>query len=452
VIQRFQIEDLISQDPSGVLFRVLDTQTGHPVAVRRFFPFGADGGGLQADEQAAYQSALERLAGLHHPALRSVICGGCDPVDGMPYIATEWIEGESLQWFIEQDPLVVEVAIEVIDQALAVSELLSQALAKEAVWVETELPMIIYGNEQSGRRFTFWISPLKWLGGAGISSGLQSIITLTEDIMDWENRRGSDPTIHGLDNWLDWLRGAADTASLHEARAMLAAMVAAPSSPVAPRLAAPLAGPQIKARRSTSSKMLWVVNIGLAVVAVGLGEWVLIRKRIDEASRPLPVLVPPVSSSGKKGPVTPGQENPAVAQQAAEPGVLIPKVDPEKVKILATQRKAAEMNKGVISWNSRELLVQNAGKEVVVEGVFAAIGFSDSEKTLYLLFSKQPDQNEPRGAVLLNSAAADLTEDALKPLIGRKIRLRGIVGVQTISGLQRPDIKIKERASIHVIE
>ena len=421
------------------------------MAVRRFFPFGADGGGLQVDEQSAYQIALERLAGLQHPALRSVICGGCDPVDGMPYIATEWIEGESLQWFIEQDPLAVEIAAEVIDQALAVSELLSQVLAEEAVWVETELPMIIYGNEQSGRRFTFWISPLKWLGGHGKSSGLKSIITLTEDIMDWKNRSGSGPTGHGLDNWLAWLRGVAATASLHEAREMLAAMVGVNSPPVATQLAAPPVRPQVQARRSSSFRMLWVINIGLAVMAAGLGEWVLIRQRVDEASRPLPVLVPPVSNNGKKGPAIPGKEHPA-ARQAAEPGVLIPKVDPERVKILATQRKAAEDNKGVISWNSRELLVQNAGKEVVVEGVLADIGFSDSEKTLYLLFSKPPGQNDPRGAVILKSAAADLTEDALKPLIGHKIRLRGMVEVQTISGLQRPDIKIKERASIQVIE
>ena len=89
--RRFQIEDLTAQDETGVVFRALDTETGATVAVRRFFPFGANGGGLSADEQSAYDIAVGRLAGLNHPAMRAVICGGCDPVDGMPFIATEWV-------------------------------------------------------------------------------------------------------------------------------------------------------------------------------------------------------------------------------------------------------------------------------------------------------------------------------------------------------------------------
>ncbi|MCU0753383.1 MAG: hypothetical protein MUC40_10260, partial [Akkermansiaceae bacterium] len=58
---RFQIEDLILQDATGVVFRAIDTQTGLPVAVRRFFPFGAEGGGLQPDEITAYHIAIGRL-------------------------------------------------------------------------------------------------------------------------------------------------------------------------------------------------------------------------------------------------------------------------------------------------------------------------------------------------------------------------------------------------------
>ena len=56
-------------------------------------PVRRGGGGLLEEEQAAYNIAVGRLAGLQHPALRAVVCGGCDPVDGIPFIATEWIEG-----------------------------------------------------------------------------------------------------------------------------------------------------------------------------------------------------------------------------------------------------------------------------------------------------------------------------------------------------------------------
>ncbi len=163
VSKRFHIEDLIVQDASGVVFRAVDTESSSPVAVRRFFPFGPEGGGLHEEEQAAYGVAIKRLAGLSHPALRSVICGGCDPVDGMPFIVTEWVDGESLRPLVDEAPLSVENATELITQALEVCELLSLVLAEDAVWVETDLQSIVLGKDQSGRRFTFWISPLKWL-------------------------------------------------------------------------------------------------------------------------------------------------------------------------------------------------------------------------------------------------------------------------------------------------
>ena len=74
---RFHIEELVDQDESGVVFRAVDSETGTIVAVRRFFPFGAGGGGLNEDEQAAYQIAISRLASLRqtYPNLEGVIIG-----------------------------------------------------------------------------------------------------------------------------------------------------------------------------------------------------------------------------------------------------------------------------------------------------------------------------------------------------------------------------------------
>jgi hypothetical protein len=92
-MKRFEIEDIVDQDASGVVFRAVDSSTGREVALRRFFPFGPDGGGLEGDEQLAYGNAVEILTGLQHPGLRAVVGGGCDSVDGLPFIATEWIDG-----------------------------------------------------------------------------------------------------------------------------------------------------------------------------------------------------------------------------------------------------------------------------------------------------------------------------------------------------------------------
>ena len=84
MVRRFQIEDMVAQDAAGIVFRALDRQTGELVAISRFLPFGVNGGGLSDEEQAEYQVVVERLCAIRHPAMRSVIGGGCDAVDGMP--------------------------------------------------------------------------------------------------------------------------------------------------------------------------------------------------------------------------------------------------------------------------------------------------------------------------------------------------------------------------------
>ncbi|MEO8616217.1 MAG: hypothetical protein ABI600_13815 [Luteolibacter sp.] len=51
----------------------------------------------------------------------------------------------------------------------------------------------------------------------------------------------------------------------------------------------------------------------------------------------------------------------------------------------------------------------------------------------------------------MSSTGPDLSEEALTPLLGKKIRLRGILNVQKDFGLQRPDVSIKTRSAIEVI-
>lgn len=489
MIQRFQIEDLIVQDASGVVFRALDTDTGKTVAVRRFFPFGVDGGGLHADEQTAYNIALNRLAGLSHPSLRSVVCGGCDPVDGMPYIATEWIEGEPLEPVIAQGPLSTEAAVTLITQALEVSELLSHVLAEEAVWVETELSTIVVGSPESGRGFTFWISPLKWLGGNGENRGLESIIVLVEEVMGWKGRMVNEQAGRGLGGWLKWLRGAATTTSLHEARELLAASVGAEPPAPAKILVATATQPMIRTVKPVSSKKPLIVAAGLVIVGVCLGGWLWQRQRMhlalaaeeappatsapaalptakpQPAERAItkPAAPPPATNVAAPAPAEPAPEPPAPAPSpateeedalaranrlAAELSAQAAQVEKKAEVNLAAQQAAVDKQGGVFSPEHRELLIQQDNKEVTVTGVLEKFDYSGTKKTLYLLFAGDSGWNAARGSVVLSSAPADLNEDALKPLVGKKILLRGKVEVQKGAGQERPLVVIKERAAI----
>jgi hypothetical protein len=438
VHNRFQIEDLIIQDATGVVFRAIDAQTGMAVAVRRFFPFGAAGGGLESEEVTAYKIAIERLAGLKHPALRSVICGGCDPVDGMPFIATEWIEGDAIDAYVRQEPLPAAVAAQLLTQALEVSELLSQVLAEEAVWVETDLKTIILGNEASGRGFTFWISPLKWLGGLEQARGLRAIATLAEEVLDWSGRVVGDQAGGGLGAWLKWLRGAADTASLREARENLAAALGENPPPPATELVVTASRP-ITPRKSKTPLLL---ACGCTLIAIGIGGWLVTRHRMPRNLQG-EVLAKLLEDSekdaqpAKQSPVT-GTSMSAVNQRQAE---LAAKAAEKRRELAAKEMELAGRG-GVFTPSDGDLLALHKGKTETLEGKVAGTGVSSSGKTLYLHFSPEPSATEPRGALRFSG----VDESDAKAWVGKNVRLRGRVEVED----ERPQILVTDPKGIEV--
>ncbi len=437
MITRFQIEDLVAQDGSGVVFRALDKETGLRVAVRRFFPFGVEGGGLLADEQAAYHRALGRLTGLRHPAMRAVIGGGCDPVDGMPYIVTEWIDGVPLQECLARSPLSGSAAIGLLGQVVDVCGRLSQLLGEEAVWVDTGMQSLIVGTADSGRGITCWIAPLRWLGEEAQSSRLQPLIDLTEKLM----RRAGGQAASGLGGWLNWLRQEAGTATLSEARARLEAV--AGEEVLSPRKRVVIPAVRRSPLLLVAANGWWIVNLGLTCVAIVLGAWLSILVRLHDGGSS-------ASAAESHKPAVTGR--PAEAAAVVDLPVMAQPAELPQPAAVGALAPVARRNDGVIHWSHRELLAHIDDQAVVVEGVLAKIDFSGRKKTMYLLFSKEPEKNDPRGAVMRKSAGVELSESALAPLIGKKVRLHGTVKVQKGFGLERPDIFLKDRGAIEIVE
>jgi hypothetical protein len=71
---------------------------------------------------------------------------------------------------------------------------------------------------------------------------------------------------------------------------------------------------------------------------------------------------------------------------------------------------------------------------------------------MYLQFSKQAGLGDVRAAVEKANLTGDLTEEKLRPLIGKRIRLRGMVKLYKAGSLQRPVILILNRRSIEVVD
>lgn len=474
MVRRFQIEDMMTQDASGVVFRALDTETGLPVAVRRFFPFGVNGGGLSEEEQADYNVALERLSGISHPAMRSIITGGCDPVDGIPFIATEWVEGVALQVFLERGPLTPVEATHLLTLAMEVCEQISQVLDEEAMWVETNVHTIIVGAEDEARGITFWISPLKWLGKNDGERGLTSLVSLTEDVMGWRGKMILDHEGEGLGSWLKWLREAPKLTTLYQARQKLAAVAGAAAPAPAP-VRRPLRSPVRAAapvRKKGKSSMPFVFGGILSLATIAFGGWGLIQwnnARLKAIVDSIAVNEPLVETSITKPP--PDPEAPVTEVSAStrpsdeQPRPKAPDRTPEQIRLEAIEfsrsaqkadqakaEKLAEIAKrnGVHHLADSELLLERVGDVVTLEGTLGAVERSSKGKgkTIYLIFSGAGDSGKGRGGIEVSKARGDLSESVIAGLIGKKLRIEGTVRGDGFGRAKIPVVMIEKRKAI----
>lgn len=275
-MSRFEIEDIVSQDKRGIFFRAYDSEKGHAVALRRFFPYGQEGGGLNQEEAVAFPIAAKRLNAVRHESLRSVIAGSVDPIDGIPFIVAEWIDGAPLEAILDGGKLDAVHVTELLRLALEVSLALSEVLGEEAVWVETEACSIFVGSQESCRGFVFWLSPFKWLGAEFGSRNLAAIVELGERLMGWKGKLISDKAGNGLGGWLRWVTANPD-AGLAQA---LEALAAAHSDGVGPTLSSPTftiptsAQSLVKVKPlSATSPLMIAACIGMLLAVGGLSVY-----------------------------------------------------------------------------------------------------------------------------------------------------------------------------------
>lgn len=420
-----------------MVFHALDVETGKPVALRRFFPFGVDGGGLFDEERKGYDLAVARLAGLSHPGLRAVLTGGCDPVDGIPFVVTEWIAGESLQERLERESFTPAAAILLLDRALEISELLSRALGEEAVWVETSPAMILADSEDTGRGFTFGISPLRWLGTDASRRSLLSVAELAEQLLGWRGRVVADHAGGGMGSWLKWLRANAESISLLQVRQSLAHATggSAPEPVRSIELSAPR---QVLLQPPSSTRSLVLIGL-LALVVVAAGGW-LIKHPPTTGTDPAPAAAPAL----RRDVAPPAEPQAAESRRLAEINVLAAQLAEGGQPQAAGDTPAG----GVFQSGDTQGLLNEKGREVTVEGVLKNVRVSDSGKTIYLEFLETGPLEEVRGYFMTKNMAEDMSEQALRLLVGKRIRISGHVRVMRYFKAAWPEVLLKDRKSI----
>jgi eukaryotic-like serine/threonine-protein kinase len=115
VDDRFEVQSFAGSGGMGSVYRSLDRATGHAVALKVLH--GGDEGSL-----ARFAQEARALAGLNHPHIVSFVAHGVAPSGG-PYLAMEWLDGETLEARLAREELRV-------DQSLSLARQVAAALAE----------------------------------------------------------------------------------------------------------------------------------------------------------------------------------------------------------------------------------------------------------------------------------------------------------------------------------
>ncbi|MGB6220636.1 hypothetical protein [Haloferula sp.] len=422
VTNRYEILDILSQDGSGVSFHAQDRESGKEVVVRRFFPFGTDGGGLQGEEKLAYEIGVKRLQEISHPALRSVLDGGTDPVDGMPFLVTEWLEGEMLSERMKDGHLSPESVRAIADLALETSQILSEAFGEEAIWIETDPTTIIVSDQDAARQVTFWISPLRWLGDPSVRSDLKPLLEMVETLSGWRGQMISRSSGAGLGAWVKTLRDEPNTWTLAQAKAALhepativeASAAEAQANPVAAALP-PAPAPQQVVFVNRPVIWPWLLSGILALGAAGILLWRQMNPPIAQA---------PAMAQGE-----PAQRTSAVPKSSPTPAATTPKPTPtpkatskpasSESSLEAINRRAAEM-----AAEAEASILITSGEKATLAGIVTSTESSSTGKSHYLQF-KTDQGDQVLWAMFRSSDWKDFDLGTLKDFEGKHARFSG---------------------------
>lgn len=437
---QYHIEDIIEQDASAVVYLALEQTSGQWVALQRFLPIHNDGQGLTPAEQAAFQQAVTTLTTMHHPSLAPILASGCDPVDGIPYIVSAWIDAPTLAEMASDEEPEPELAVRWLMQALEVSELISFALSRSSIWIDPHPAAVRLVPDGDFYLACYRIAPAPCASPYHHPT-LVPIIRLTEAIMGWQGKVVSDHAAKGLGSWLNWLRAADPSTPLQEVREMLAASVGAEPPPPTSKLVhcATAASPSKPLHRrhiqlaGASSETRWpaIAVILLLVATSCLGAWIYFRPSAPATSAPLsaPSQPTPAKPSDPEGPLPEPSSPSHTTADAAASGSPTTASGP------------------VYTLHDRATLMQKKGQLVTFEGVLLTIE-TTSTRGLLLHFSHPSKKTAPRGYISAKNAVGGLSQAAVKKLQGKRIQLQGTVSTRH----GRPDMEIDHPQSLLVVE
>jgi serine/threonine protein kinase len=139
---RYRIEAKLGEGAVGAVYRAIDVTTGGPVALKQWHAIA-----LSDQVRARFQREATALVTLDHPNIVEVLGHGF--VDGVPYVALEYLEGQTLEMMLSSGkPLAPDVAFELARQALSA---IAYAHSHQVVHRDLKPENIFIARDSSGR-------------------------------------------------------------------------------------------------------------------------------------------------------------------------------------------------------------------------------------------------------------------------------------------------------------
>src|SRR5215475_12444314 len=139
--QRFLVEARIATGDMSAIFRAIDQRTGRSVALKLLQSHGS----AHAIQRFARETQI--LAELHHPHIVSYVAHGIDETT-QPYLAMEWLEGETLAERIRRGPLGLRDTVAV---ALGVGAALAEAHERGVIHRDLKPSNLFLPNREPAR-------------------------------------------------------------------------------------------------------------------------------------------------------------------------------------------------------------------------------------------------------------------------------------------------------------
>ena len=330
---------MVSQDATRVVFLAEDESSGEKVALCRFV--SAEKGGSESDSREGFLKVIGLLSQVRHPSLRPVLEGGVDDVDGVPFVATEWVEGEVLGNLLEDAVLSEADGLVMVFQALGLLDDVQAHTGSKASLLEFRPDDIIVRQTEEGPRFTFWATLSHFMGEQDDKEAVAELAALAGRCCGIS--AGGAPAESKLGEWLRYVRdnepAVAEAWGAFKVIAQLEENPSAPdrvltrtpfpaasSPPVAPSRPVPVV------KQPSSSTGLFV-TIGAVAVAGVIGLVVFLV--VNNMNKPPEVAA--VEEAGES-PVEDAPQDPEPAPQDPEPASPVesvptpessPKEDPD---------------------------------------------------------------------------------------------------------------------------